>query len=384
MAEMSDLIKPAPLAVTLATPSAIIEHLRTAADSLDESSRAASTRRAYDARWRVFVQWCDRMGLSSDPAEPEVVRLFVVDMAQARQPRNGRLYTAATIDGYVAAIAYHQDRLGHGRGIATHHKVAQTLRALRNVRQEAPHRKRPLLLDDINRLIDGMDHSTWPAGQSACRDTLAIWLGFALALRRSEVAALTVGAVTLHPQDGLHVRIGASKTDQAGRGALLAVPFGTSPRTCVPCAWARWIHLLASAESRPERMRRVFATGAPVSWSHQCVEDGAGTLQRALSTLDAEAPLLRSVTKAGVINRDGVTSDALARALKRRAHAAGIPDIGGVGYHSLRSGFVTTARRNGADLRAVTRQTRQTVGTAEIYDREVLPLEGNAVLHLGL
>ena len=43
-------------------------------------------------------------------------------------------------------------------------------------------------------------------------------MGFAGAHRRSELVALTLADVTLHPTDGLHVRLRRSKTDQEARG----------------------------------------------------------------------------------------------------------------------------------------------------------------------
>ncbi len=68
---------------------------------------------------------------------------------------------------------------------------------------------------------------------------------------------------------------------------------------------------------------------------------------------------------------------------RRAAAAAGL--AGPVGFHSLRAGFVTAARRNGADHRAVRRQTRHSSDAmVEAYDRDHTPLAGNAVTRLGL
>ncbi len=71
----------------------------------------------------------------------------------------------------------------------------------------------------------------WPAGMAAHRDTALLLMGFAGAHRRSELTALRVGDVTVHPADGLHVRVRSSKTDQEGQGTVRALPYGRDPLT---------------------------------------------------------------------------------------------------------------------------------------------------------
>ena len=56
-----------------------------------------------------------------------------------------------------------------------------------------------------------------------------------------------------------------------------------------------------------------------------------------------------------------------------------------LGGHSLRSGFVTEAFRQGADAHAIMRQTgHRSPVMLEVYAREHAPLIGNAVTRLGL
>jgi hypothetical protein len=253
---------------------------------------------------------------------------------------------------------------------------------------------RPLLLDDLRTVLAGMDHSSWPAGVTAARDTFALLAGFAGALRRSELAALTTAALTWHPTDGLYLRIRASKTDQEGIGATVVLPFGEHPGTCPPCAWLRWARLLAAREhGRPALMRAAFTTPAWADWTHLCGTQPEGELSTddatsedalaAAKSLVGETPVLCSVGKGGNLGSAAITGDGLHVMVKRRAAAAGIP--GPIGFHSLRAGFVTQARRAGADTRAVRRQTRHSSDAmVELYDRDNVPLLGNAVTTLGL
>jgi integrase len=57
------------------------------------------------------------------------------------------------------------------------------------------------------------------------RDRAILLIGFGAALRRSEVAALTVGDIERQP-DGVLVHIRRSKTDQEGEGAQIPIPRG--------------------------------------------------------------------------------------------------------------------------------------------------------------
>ena len=72
--------------------------------------------------------------------------------------------------------------------------------------------------------------------------------------------------------------------------------------------------------------------------------------------LDLETPLLRAVRKGGHIVLAGISGDGLHAMVKRRAELAGLRDE--IGFHSLRAGFITQCRRNGADARSIRLQTR--------------------------
>lgn len=254
--------------------------------------------------------------------------------------------------------------------------MRDVVNGIKRERQHRSRRMRPLLLDDIRTILAQLSYSAWPHGVSAIRDAFALLAGFAGAFRRSELAALTTDAVTWHPHDGLHVYLAMSKTDQTGQGATVALPYGRNPGTCVVCAWVRWLTVLAAAEhGRPALMSAVRAVPPWDEWQHVC-RDGA-------PPVPARMPLLRAVLRGGRLAPTGITGDALHVMIKRRAATAGFGQD--VGFHSLRAGFVTQARRNGADPRAIRRQTRHgSDAMVEVYDREYVPLAGNAVLELGL
>jgi hypothetical protein len=55
------------------------------------------------------------------------------------------------------------------------------------------------------------------------------------------------------------------------------------------------------------------------------------------------------------------------------------------GFHSLRAGHVTQARRNGASTEEIMRAGRWSrAATVDVYDREFNPAARNSVMRLGL
>ena len=134
--------------------------------------------------------------------------------------------------------------------------VRRALSGIRRIRATPPNRRAPLLLADIRDLLTSIcrrQAGRWPAGVAARRDMALLLMGFAGAHRRSELVALTLADVTLHPTDGLHVRLRRSKTDQEARGTVKALPYGRDPVTCPPCAYVRWRQVLHAWDTAARR-----------------------------------------------------------------------------------------------------------------------------------
>lgn len=259
--------------------------LERVSQELEAQTLAPNTRRAYAAGWRSFSAFCQRYGVESLPAHPEAVRWYLAWMStqtqeshqdgegslfrqdrrrseQRRRESSGKTqkpggkvgdqyrFSVATIRSHLAAIA--QKHTSEGLlDPTTHAGVSSLLRGISTTRAESPVRKLPLLRDDVLRLIDEMPVTDLPAVLSAARDTAVLWLGFAGALRRSEVAGLTMRSLSLHSEDGIHVHVGASKTNQDNaRPDVVVLPYGATPRTCPACAVHRWIAVVDAADRR--------------------------------------------------------------------------------------------------------------------------------------
>src|SRR5690606_40343921 len=100
----------------------------------------------------------------------------------------------ATLDRSSAAIA--AAHAANGPPSPTRSDVVRlTLRGIRRTRRTAPTRKRPVLLHTLEQLLDGLPEPGWPTEPARRRDTLALLIGFAGALRRSELAGLRLGDI---------------------------------------------------------------------------------------------------------------------------------------------------------------------------------------------
>lgn len=344
------------------------------ADQTAASSLSSRTREAYAHDVAMFAAWCERAGARPFPLDVEVVRLWVADLSMQVAPDGGLRYAPSSIERFLAALSRVNYDLGHGRGGTRHPRIAEVLSGLRRQRQHGPSRAEPLLTDDISRILSEFDFSRWPAGVSAARDRLALLLGYEGALRVSEVAALDRRDIEL-TSVGLLVRLRRSKTDQYGLGRKIGIPYAARPVLCAGCAYTRWTVLLDSP-ARSQRMRHVLANDND---SH------LHALPMAPSSLPG-APLMTSLTRSGEVRTaNRLSTSALREMLARRLVAAGY-DPRPYSFHSLRAGFVTQARRNGASARDVRLQTgHRSDSMVDVYDREYDPFSaGSAVALLGI
>jgi integrase len=167
------------------------------------------------------------------------------------------------------------------------------------------------------------------------RDKALLLLGFAVALRRSDLVALEVADLERMPE-GILVHIRRSKTDQEGEGHKVAVPRGSQ---------------LKPVEALEDWLRSAR------------VETG---------------PVFRTVKKGGMTTEYRLSEGSVASIAKRYAEAAGL-DPKTFSGHSLRAGFVTSALEAGADFLKVMDVSRhREVKTLKAYDRRAKAFKNHA------
>jgi site-specific recombinase XerD len=279
------------------------------------ASKAANTLRAYDSDWRDFVAWCDGHSLASLPAEPETLATYLSALA-----RFGR--SPATIRRRVAAIGHRHARAGH-QNPGDHPGVTATLQGIARAIGTAPHKKQAMTAEILQKAIRKI-----PTDLAGLRDRALLLIGFAAALRRSELVDLKVNDIGRHTK-GIVLTVRRSKTDQTGAGVTKAVPHG----------------------------RRLGVVAALDAW-----------LAAAKIT---EGPVFRGVRGSTVLP-DQLSDRQVSRAVKSRAKAVGL-DPDDFAGHSLRSGFISTAADHGADLAAVAKHAGHakidtTLGYVQIAD----------------
>jgi site-specific recombinase XerD len=199
---------PAPLA-SHSQPILPLAELAIAHDfAVEQLSQA--TRKAYRSDFALFALCCAARGLNACPAAPEAVCAFIADEA-----RNGT--RVATITRRIAAICYAHALKGIDPLPTSSEAVKATTKGIRRTAGAAQARKAPATHGIIADMI-----ACCPDTLRGTRDRALLLLGFVGALRRSELAALTVA--DLEPNEaGLRVTVRHSKTDQEGKSQVVAI-----------------------------------------------------------------------------------------------------------------------------------------------------------------
>jgi site-specific recombinase XerD len=270
-----------------------------------ERARAANTRRGYRSDLADFAGWCHAKGLSPLPAAPATVTAYLAELARhgAKVPTMSRRLSSIAYAHRFAGLAnpVESPRVqGVWAGIRREHSVPV---------DQAPALMPPVLWDVLAAL---------PADLSGIRDRALLLVGFVGALRRSELAAMSVEDLGEHPK-GLVVAIPRSKTDPFAEGQLAVLPYSSRPERCPVTSLREWLSA-ASIEAGP-----VFR---PVH------RNGKRVLSRGMS--------------------EKAINDAVQRACVRGLGPEGLP----YSAHSLRAGFATYASGRGASDRAIAHQTR--------------------------
>ncbi|XVS60555.1 site-specific integrase [Actinosynnema sp. CA-299493] len=339
------------------------------------AAQSANTLRAYRSDWVGWAAWCEAEGRVALPADPVDVAVYLAVAADTTKTDGSPAFGPSTLERKAAAIA--AVHAAGGLPSPTRSDVVRlTLRGIRRTRQAQPKRKRPVLLGTLEALLAELPPPGWPTGVARRRDALLLLVGFAGALRRSELAAVALQDVTVDVDPRTHeplllVELGVTKTDQTGaHRQRVVLPRGARRPTCPVCAYADWVDVLTV----PEPRALLQDEGEP-SATHRCHSYRPGP---------ARGPLFPSVSRHGRLGGRSMSDRAVSDVVKRYVARAGL-DPALFGGHSLRAGFATQAALGGASDREIMRQGRWTnPRTVHRYIRTANPLEDNAVTRLGL
>lgn len=293
------------------------------------AAKADATLAAYRSDFADFSGWCSEHDLAAMPADARTVALYLASLADVAK--------VSTITRRLAAIAY-AHRSNGAASPTEHPAVMATMAGIRR-RHGAPARQAaPISVAMLARMVEAL-----PPTVAGRRDAALLLLGFAAALRRSDLVSLDYGDLAWG-HDGLTVTLRRSKTDQTGEGRQIGVPYGSRPSTC------------------PVRTTEAWCQAGRIS----------------------EGPLFRSVDRHGRVGTARLTPRAVNGIVAKAVASIGV-DPSGYSAHSLRAGLATEAARAGVSERSIMAQTgHRSLAVARGYIRDGELFRDNAAAQVGL
>lgn len=350
-----------------------------------EHRHAGNTRRAYRSHQRAFVAWCALQGFEL-PVGPGILAAYMLFRAKPQDEANRPRALASQpgpvtkgdlgFEGWIgpegaktrgpspeelAPMAYSSLKVA-AAAIRDMHRTAgakdpaegsgdeetvfaETMRSLLNIEKDRTGGKRQtpkaaLHADRLTMVLAAIAERAQGKPEralKAIRDRALILVGFAGALRRSEIVGLDVADVAFDGDEdgvtGLTLTLRRSKTDKAGSGQEAYIPSTGREEADPVRALRQWLRA-SGIESGP-----VFR----------------GLFKGSKATEDAEAQQ--------AVRKGRLSAAAVAKVVKSYAEAAGLDPADFAG-HSLRRGFVTSAIKSGAtipEVQAVTRHKDRNV-----------------------
>ena len=193
----------------------------------DQATTSATTRRLYLNRLTLFLTWCAARGVGALPAQPEVLRLYLVSLAAEHK-------ALSTLDVSVAAITMAHRALGHDP--PTSDALRITLRSLR--RTLGPHRplSTSISLALLRQLVAPCEQD--PHG---IRDRALILVTFFACLRRADIVGLNREG-TQREERGYRLTFGSGARYRTDLPTLVA---HAEPNLCPVRALDAWLGVSA-------------------------------------------------------------------------------------------------------------------------------------------
>lgn len=286
--------------------SGTLDRLVDTARGYADHAVSENTRIAYARDWAAFARWCRLRGTDPLPPSPELIGLYITDLAAPSS--KARALSVASIERRLAGLSWGYTQRGFRLDRRDRH-IASILSGIRRRHARPPVQKEAIGPDELRAML-----ATLPHDLRGLRDRAMLLIGFAGALRRSEIVGLD------HGKDDTMERTGWVEILEAGalvtlRGKTgwraVEIARGSSEATCPVHALERWLHF-AKIDFGP------IYTGVS--------RDGQRTLERRLNDRHVARLVQRTALAAG-LRADLPEAE-------RRALFAG---------HSLRAGLASSA-----------------------------------------
>ena len=224
---------------------------------------ADNTNKAYKKDWAHFSSWCRRRGAEALPPSPELIGLYITDCATP--PLS---LSVATIERRLSGLSWHYQQRGFHLDRKDRH-VATVLAGIRRKHAKPPVQKEAILAEDILAML-----ATLSFDLRDLRDRAILLLGYAGALRRSEIVGLDVGKDdTLDSGGFITVETGGAVLFIKGKTGWREVEVGrgSSDHTCPVHALEQWLYYAKIAHGplfRPVSRETGKATAERLSDKH--------------------------------------------------------------------------------------------------------------------
>ncbi|MEI4233991.1 tyrosine-type recombinase/integrase [Roseovarius sp. D22-M7] len=217
--------------------SGSLDRLVETARDYAEHAASNNTLKAYAADWAHFARWCRMRGTDPLPPSPELVGLYIADLAAA-QGKTPAL-SVASIERRLSGLGWGYAQRGQPLDRKDRH-IATVLAGIRRKHARPPVQKEAILADDIRAMV-----ATLPHDLRGLRDRSILLIGFAGGLRRSEIVSLDHGKDDT-PDAGGWVEImdqGALITLRGKTGwREVEIGRGSNEQTCPVHALQQWLH----------------------------------------------------------------------------------------------------------------------------------------------
>lgn len=271
-------------------------------DSVQEymdASQASATKRAYASDLRHFLAHGGKV-----PCTPKQLAKYLAESA------NDGL-AVATIDRRITAI--HKAHIDQKKASPTHSEIVkQVMQGIRRTLGTKQRQVKPLTKDDLLTTLETIERVHMPL--RAARDGAILLIGFASAMRRSELVGVCVEHLAFSPA-GLEITLPVSKTDQERHGRIVFIPRASGSH-CPVTALMHWLQ------------------NAGISTGH----------------------VFRSVNRYDGVAKQGLTPQSVALIVKAAMAQAGA-DAQNISGHSLRAGYCTSAAEQGLPSWQIRMQT---------------------------
>lgn len=204
-------------------------------------STADNTNIAYKKDWDHFASWCRRKGAEPLTCDPQVIGLYITDLAA---PLDGTLSVSpplavSTIERRLSGLAWNYKQRGQKLDRQDRH-ISTVLAGIRREHAKPPMQKEALFAEDILKMI-----SILPFDLRGMRDKAILLIGYSGGLRRSEIVGLDVGKD--HTEDS------GGWIDILDEGAVIwirgktgwrdvEIGRGSTNSTCPIHALEQWLH----------------------------------------------------------------------------------------------------------------------------------------------